>query len=291
MTIGMVSLSPAIGAEISGVDLAVPVTDTTFAAIFEAWMKSLVLVFRKQALSDQQLVAFSRRFGTPDAAPPNEAANKHNGGYVVGMREVTVISNVVENGAPIGSLGADEALWHTDMSYMPRPPSASLLYAIETPVSGGNTGFANMYLAYETLPADLKKIAERHSCIHDATYTSAGGLRKGAKEVTDVREAPGARHPMVRRHPVTGRAALFLGRRRNAYVVGLPVEESERFLDAIWAHASRAEFTFHHQWRVGDLVIWDNRCAMHRRDAFDQAVRRVMHRTQIAGDEPRSIMA
>jgi taurine dioxygenase len=282
----VVPLSPAIGAEIRGADLSKPLSDAAFKAVFDAWMKHSVLLFRGQKLSDEQLVEFSRRFGTLDAAPPNEASNKYNGAHVAGMPEITVISNVVQNGAPIGALGADESAWHTDMSYMPRPPSASILYGLETPPTGGDTGFANMYLAYETLPTDLKDLVKKHQCIHDATYTSAGGLRKGVQEVTDVREAPGARHPMVRTHPVTGRAALFLGRRRNAYIVGLPVEESERLLDRIWAHASQPGFTFHHKWRVGDLIMWDNRCAMHRRDSFDPNSRRVMHRTQVQGDEP-----
>jgi taurine dioxygenase len=282
----VVPLSPAIGAEIRGADLSKPLSEPAFKAVFDAWMRHSVLLFRGQKLSDEQLVEFSRRFGTLDAAPPNEASNKYNDAHVAGMPEITVISNVVQNGAPIGALGADESAWHTDMSYMPKPPSASILYGLETPPAGGDTGFANMYLAYETLPADLKEIVKKHQCIHDATYTSAGGLRKGVKEVTDVREAPGARHPMVRTHPVTGRAALFLGRRRNAYIVGLPVEQSEHLLDRIWAHASQPGFTFHHKWRVGDLIMWDNRCAMHRRDSFDPNSRRVMHRTQVQGDEP-----
>lgn len=279
-------LSPAIGAEVRGAKLSEPIDEASFNEIFEAWLDHQVLLFRGQSLSDAHLVAFSRRFGTLDAAPRNEASNKYNDGHVTDMPEVTVISNVIQNGVPIGALGDGESAWHTDMSYMPRPPSASILYGLETPPAGGDTGFANMYLAYETLPADLKAVVETHRCIHDATYTSAGGLRKGVTEVTDVRQAPGAHHPMVRTHPISGRPALFLGRRRNAYILGLPVEESERLLDRIWAHASQPHFTFHHKWRVGDVIMWDNRCVMHRRDSFDPSSRRVMHRTQVQGDEP-----
>jgi taurine dioxygenase len=284
----VVPITKAIGAEIRGIDLSNKPDAATMAAIQQAWADHLVLLFRGQHLSDPQLVEFSRNFGNLDMAPPNEAANKQGGAYVADMREISVISNVVEKGVAIGALGALESEWHTDMSYNPIPPDASLLYSLEVPPSGGDTGFANMYLAYETLPADLRQALRGRECIHDATYTSAGGLRKGNKEVTDVREAPGARHPMVRTHPVTGRNALFLGRRRNAYIIGLPVEESERILDAVWAHARKPEFAFSHQWRVGDLLLWDNRCAMHRRDAFDNSARRIMHRTQVKGTKPFS---
>ena len=282
----VVPLSKTIGAEIRGIDLSKAPDAATMEAIKKAWADHLVLLFRGQKLTDPQLVAFSRNFGDLDQAPPNEAANKKGGAYVADIREISVISNVVENGVAIGALGALESEWHTDMSYNPVPPDASLLYSIEIPPSGGDTGFANMYRAYETLSDDLKRAIEGKTCIHDATYTSAGGLRKGNKEVTDVREAPGARHPMVRTHPVTGRNALFLGRRRNAYIIGLPVAESERILDAVWAHARKPEFAFSHQWKIGDLLLWDNRCAMHRRDAFDNSARRIMHRTQVKGSAP-----
>lgn len=286
MAIEIVPVSPAIGAEIRGVDLSKPVDEATFAQIARAWAEHLVLRFRAQRLTDELLVAFSRRFGTLDRSPPVEANNKNQQGYVPGLPEVLVISNVVVDGVPIGSLGAGEAEWHSDMSYNPLPPNASLLYALEVPPSGGDTGFCNMYKAYETLPADLKAICDTHQCIHDASYTSAGDLRRGQKPVTDVREAPGARHWLVRTHPVTGRDALYPGRRRNAWIVGMPVEESERVLDRLWAHATQPQFHWHHQWQVGDLLLWDNRCALHRRDEFDRNARRVMHRTQVQGAKP-----
>jgi taurine dioxygenase len=197
---------------------------------------------------------------------------------------VAVISNVKKDGKAIGGLGSYESIWHTDMSYNPTPPRASLLYALECPVSGGDTGFANMYLAYETLPADLKSAIQGKVCTHDSSRNSAGELRRGFKESTDPRETPGAVHPLVRLHPVSGRPCLFLGRRRNAYVHGLSVAESEALLDRLWAHASKPEFSWYQRWRVGDLMLWDNRCTMHRRDAFDDSTRRMMHRTQIVGE-------
>jgi taurine dioxygenase len=154
------------------------------------------------------------------------------------------------------------------------------------PPSGGDTGFANMYLAYDTLPDDLRRRVDGRLCRHDSSRNSAGELRRGCSEVSDPRAAPGADHPIIRTHPVTGRKALFLGRRRNAYIQGLDLADSEALLDALWDHATRPEVTWYQQWRVGDLILWDNRCVMHRRDEFDPQTRRLMHRTQIKGDRP-----
>jgi len=200
--------------------------------------------------------------------------------------EITVMSNIKVNGKPIGNLGHYEAEWHTDMSYNERTPIGSLLYSLEVPPAGGDTGFSNMYTAFETLPSDLKRAILDKSCKHDSSRTSVGDLRKGFKDVTDPRETPGAVHPLVRTHPATRHNALYLGRRRNAYIVGLPLAESEDLLNRLWAHASKPEFAWYQKWKVGDLVMWDNRCAMHRRDAFDPESRRLMHRTQIKGDKP-----
>ena len=200
--------------------------------------------------------------------------------------EITVMSNIKVDGKSIGNLGHYEAEWHTDMSYNEMTPIGSLLYSIEVPPAGGNTGFANMYEAYDTLPAALKRTIVSLQCRHDSSRNSAGELRKGFKDISDPREAPGAIHPLIRTHPATRRNALYLGRRRNAYIIGLPLDESEDLLNKLWAHASQEKFAWYQEWKVGDLIIWDNRCAMHRRDAFDPASRRLMHRTQIRGDQP-----
>jgi taurine dioxygenase len=200
--------------------------------------------------------------------------------------EIWIISNVVENGKPIGALGDKEAEWHTDMSYVAEPPMASVLHALEIPQKGGDTSFGNMYKALETLPDDLRREIENRVCNHDSSMTSVGELRAGAGAVVDVRHASGAKHPMIRTHPATGGKALYLGRRLNGYVPGLALRDSEDLLDALWTHCTKPEFIWTHQWRVGDLLIWDNRCAIHRRDAFNGAERRVMHRTQIKGDRP-----
>ena len=275
-------IGEALGAEVSGVDASKPVSADTFAAIRKAWLDNLVIRFRGQKLTDPQMLEFSRLFGELDPPGPNPYGKP----FLPRHPEMNVISNVKEDGVPIGGLGDGEAIWHSDMTYVDTPPSAALLYALELPAEGGDTYWANMYLAYEALPADMKKRIEGRKAIHDATYNSAGIKRKGYDDVTDPRRAPGAHHGLVRRHPETGRKCLFLGRRRNSYIVGLPLEESEALLDALWAHATQPRFAFCQQWQVGDLMIWDNRCTLHRRDPFDPNARRVMHRTQIKGDRP-----
>jgi taurine dioxygenase len=283
----------ALGADIEGIDLARDLAAETVDAVKGAWGDHLVLRFRDQRLDDVQLMRFSAYFGELDWAPVIAASRVRVSGedrYVESVEEgrqyISVISNIIENGKAIGALGAYESIWHTDMSYNPEPPLGSALYALEVPPAGGDTSFANMYLAYDTLPGALRRRVEGRLCRHDASRNSAGELRRGSTEVTDPRRAPGADHPIIRTHPVTARKALFLGRRRNAYIQGLGLEDSEELLDALWAHATRPELTWYQQWQVGDLVLWDNRCVLHRRDEFDPQSRRLMHRSQIKGDRP-----
>jgi taurine dioxygenase len=207
----------------------------------------------------------------------------HKGQKSRELPELAVISNVIENGVAIGGLGDGEAVWHTDSCFSDVPPSASILYSLEIPPSGGDTGFANMYLALEMLPAALRRAIAGKTIKHDKRYTSGGQLRPGYTGDEDIRTTPGPQHPIVRRHPETGYSALYLGRRPHAYIPGLPLDESEALLDELWAHAVKPELTWHHQWKVGDVLVWDNRCAMHRRDAFDPHSRRIMHRTQCKG--------
>jgi len=273
-------LGDALGAEVSGVDLSRTLAAGTFAEIRKAWLDHLVLRFREQTLSDPQLLAFSRLFGELDPPGPNPYGKP----FLPEHPEMNVISNIKTDGAPIGGLGDGEAIWHADMTYVDSPPMAAILHALEVPPSGGDTYWANMVLACQKLPANLRKKIEGRKAVHDATYNSAGIMRKGYREVTDPRKAPGAQHALIRVHPETGRECLFLGRRRNSCIVGMELGESEALLDEVWAHATRAEFTFCQRWRVGDVLIWDNRCTLHRRDSFDPAARRLMHRTQIKGD-------
>jgi taurine dioxygenase len=277
------NLDAPLGAQISGIDLSSPVTSSDVRAIEDVWRERLVVVFHGQKLSDPELITFSKNFGELDPPGPNPYGQPFNKQHP----ELNVISNVVEDGKPIGNLGDGEAVWHADMTYVEVPPKAAMLHSLEVPPpeAGGNTYFANMFAAYETLPADLKKATDGRVAVHDASTNSAGMLRKGYQVVTDVRQTVGAHHPLVRTETTSGRKALFLGRRPNAYVVGLDVADSEALLDALWAHATQPRFAMCHEWQVGDLLMWNNLSVLHRRDPFDPKTRRVMHRSQIKGDQ------
>jgi taurine dioxygenase len=275
-TLTVVPTGAALGAEIRGIDLR-HLDDAAFAAVHNAWVQHQVLLIRDQKLSDADLIAFSRRFGDLDLAPIQESGRR----FVEGHPELYVVSNVVEGGVPIGSLGSGEAVWHTDMSYQAQPPKASVLYALEVPPSGGDTSFCTMYGGWEALPDDLRARVRDLRVKHDGTYNSGGYVRHGVTPTGDPRTSPGTLHPLVQVHPESGRTHLYLGRRRNAYIEGLSLEESDGLLDRVWEAATNEALTWTHTWRVGDLVLWDNRCTMHRRDSFDASARRVMHRTQI----------
>jgi taurine dioxygenase len=271
-----------LAADIVGLDLSQPLSDATVQAIHEAWMRHQVLRFREQKLTKDDMLAFSRRFGELDKAPINTKGSP----WIQGYPDIAVMSNLQEGGVPLGSLGYGEAVWHTDMSYQEITPTGALLYGIEVTKAGGETGFLSMYQVYDEMPADLRAAIEDKRIKHDASYNSAGELRKGFQPVTDPAAAPGAVHPAVIRHPVTGRKALFLGRRPNAYIMGIPLAESEALLDRVWAHATQSRYAWYQIWQVGDLMIWDNRCTMHRRNAFDPSERRYLLRTQIKGGRP-----
>ena len=266
-----------IGAEVRGVGLA-RLTDREVGAIKEAWYRHDVLVFRGQRLTDDHLLAFSRHFGVLDP-PPNQGAGRKSPS---GFPDVYVVSNVVDaQGEPIGALGDGEAAWHTDMSYIAQPPDASMLYSLEIPPRGGDTSFASMKAALAAMPKALVERIRNLDIKHDGTYDSGGYVRKGMTATKDPRTSVGTPHPIVVQHPVSGTAGLYLGRRLNAYIMGMELAESERLLEEIWSYVESA--VYRHRWAVGDLVLWDNRTTMHKRDAFDPKARRIMHRTQIRG--------
>jgi len=269
----------ALGAEIVGLDLTGEIDDAAFAKVLRAWADHLVLRFRGQKLDEAALLRFSRRFGALDPNPTRPARVPNH----PASNEINVISNIVVDGTPVGGLGNSELVWHQDMSYKPMPPKASILYGLETPETGGDTWFYNLYTAYETLPRALKDRIAGLSCKHDATRNSAGQLRAGFEPEYANQDRPGAIHPLVIRHPDTGRSALHLGRRPNAWIVGLPDDESDALLDDLWAHIEIGGHHWAQQWRPGDVVIWDNRCTLHRRGTLDPAQRRLMYRTQVSG--------
>ena len=281
MAVQIKNLGTALGAEAADVDLSKPLPQAESRRLKRPGANGWWSSFTGQSLSDPQLIAFSKNFGELDPPGPNPYGEPFNKEHP----ELNVISNVVENGKPVGNLGDGEAVWHADMTYVDVPPKAALLHALEVPPpeAGGNTYFANMFAAYETMPADLKKAVEGKIAVHDGSHNSAGMLRKGYKIVTDVRETVGAHHPLVRTDPKTGRKALFLGRRPNAYVLGLSVAESDALLNALWAHATQPRFAMCHEWKIGDVLMWNNLSVLHRRDPFDPSTRRVMHRSRDQG--------
>jgi len=271
-------MNAALGAEVTGIDLA-QMNISEFQALYDAWLEHSVLVVRQQSLTEASLVDFSCHLGKLDLPPASENRVKGDGG--ASLPEIWTISNVKVDGNPIGALGNLEADWHSDMSYRPEPPAASVLYAREIPSEGANTSFANMYTAWSELPEDLKsRIAPLH-IRHDSAYTSVGTLRADATAIDDITEVQGAVHPAILEHPETGRHSLFLGRRLNACFIELKNEDSEKLLNEVWQHCSDQRFVFEHVWRLGDLVMWDNRCTLHRRDAFNGNERRIMWRTQV----------
>jgi taurine dioxygenase len=294
MTVHVLPFEAGLGADIRGIDIRQPLTPIERDQIRAAWLNHLVLRFREQPMTDEQHMAFTRQFGELEYNPAKLIEKQYgvetqtSGRHTEIPPEISVISNIVKDGKAIGGLGDGEAFWHTDSSFVDVPPAASLLRSLEVPPqsAGGSTYFLNCYTAYETLPEATKKRVDGLQMIHAATHSSGGKAHKGFETVSDVSKVPGARQPMVRTHPETGRKALFLGRRINAYVIGLPAAESEALLDELWEHTIQEPFTWRQDWEVGDLVWWDNRCAMHRRDAFDPSTRRLMHRTQLKGDRP-----
>jgi len=275
-------ITPAVGMEVSGVDVS-RIDRSEAEALAQIFYDNSALLIRGQELTPEVLVRFSRFLGDLDEAPVNEGGKT----AVEGFPEIYVISNIVGgNGEPVGSLGAGEASWHTDMSYLERPPKASMLYSVEIPPAGGNTWLAGMYAALEAMPADMHREVEGRRIKHDGTFNSAGLLRKGLVESNDPMTSPGAFHPIICRHADTGRDVLYLASRRNAYVDGLTLERSEQLLDELWAFATQPQFAYAHEWRVGDLLMWDNRSTLHRRDPFEVTARRYMLRTQFECEAP-----
>lgn len=282
----VISTGGLLGAEIFGIDLSKEVSDADRESIFNAYIENLVLLFRGQSLSFDDLLRLREIFGPAELTANQLLGLGRKEYYPDGVpTDVTIISNIVnEDGTQRGSLGDGEAYWHTDSSFTETPISASLLHAIEVTDEGGETAFLNMYRAYDEMPDDLAaKIAGKFAN-HSKVYSSDGKKRPAFDDPADPSTAPGVKHPLVRTHPVTGRKCRYLGRRLNCYVFDLSLDESEGLLDEIWAHTCRDKYTWEHKWRVGDLLVWDNPCTMHHRNAFPANARRLMHKSITAGE-------
>ena len=265
-------------AEVMDVDLG-RISDSEFRVLYKAWLEFGVLRIRGQSLNDGELQRFSNRFGPLEEISYGKISEEEK--QKIKNRYVTVISNIEVDGKPIGGLGNKEATWHSDMTYIEDPPPASILMSLEVPELGGDTHFSDQKAAYLSLPNELVSRIENLSIKHNAAHTSVGDLRRGFDPIKDPREAPGAIHPIVRTHDETQEKMLYLGRRELAYVVGFALEESEQLLNEVWRYAAMSENVWTQQWEIGDVIIWDNRRVLHRRDGFDQSQRRLMKRCQV----------
>jgi taurine dioxygenase len=267
-------LSPALGAEILNVDLSRPMDERLKAQMLDAWHQSLVILLRDQHLTEEDQVRFAESFGPPAVIHTPQFVQRHPA--------VMLISNIREDGKPIGALPDGEMHFHTDQCHQERPAMASMLYAIEVPSQGGNTLFANAYLAYETLPADIKRRLEGRRALNAYDYANAS-MKRGTKLADGV---PSYAHPVVRSHPATGRKALYVNRLMTVRIEGMPGAESEELLEFLFDHQEQRQFVYEHAWRVGDILMWDNRCTLHARTDFSADERRLMRRVTILGEKP-----
>ncbi|HEY0566694.1 MAG TPA: TauD/TfdA family dioxygenase [Xanthobacteraceae bacterium] len=267
-------LSPALGVEIVGIDLREPMDGDAFGQILRAWHDNLVLLLRDQHLSEEDEVRFAERFGP--------LAMIHTPQFVRTHPAVMLISNIREDGKPIGALPDGEMHFHSDQCYKERPAMGSMLYALEIPSRGGNTLFANAYKAYDTLPDTVKRRIDGRKALHAYDYESAA-TKRGTKLAEGV---PSYAHPVVRTHPATGRKALYVNRLMTVQIEGLPADESEELLEMLFEHQEKPEFVYEHVWRPGDLLMWDNRCTLHARTDFSADERRLMRRVTVLGEKP-----
>ena len=272
---GIHPVAGALGAEVSGVDLARPLDDATVAALRQAWLEHLVLFFRDQDLSPAQFLAFARRFGEPIEYP-----------FVRGLDDYPEIIPVLKLEHERVNFGG---VWHSDTAYLDVPPMASMLVAREIPPFGGDTLFANMYLAYETLSDGMKRmldglVAVNSSAKADASRTREDRMKDRAREA--ARDYVAA-HPVVRRHPETGRRALYVNVAHTVRFDGMTEEESAPLLAFLFQHQIRPEFTCRFRWRPGSIAFWDNRCAQHHAINDYRGHRRLLHRVTLAGDTPK----
>ena len=272
--LGVRPLSPALGAEILGIDLRDDIDARVFAQIRHAWHQNLVIVLRGQNLSEEDQVRFAEKFGPP--------AVIHTKQFVRNHPAVMLISNIREDGKPIGALPDGEMHFHTDQCHQERPAMASMLYALEVPRAGGNTLFANGYTAYETLPPEIKRRIDGRKALNAYDYETAA-TKRGTRLAQGV---PSYAHPVVRTHPATGRKALYVNRLMTVRIEGLPAQESDDLLAMLFDHQERRDFIYEHVWRPGDLLMWDNRCTLHARTDFSPNERRLMRRVTILGEKP-----
>ena len=267
-------LSPALGAEIVGIDLSEPLSAETVAALRGAWLDHLVLLFRDQTIDEQHQVRFVQYFGEPVGSRSKDRKDD-------GDARVMLITNIRKNGEPIGVLPDGELMFHTDSVFLEKPLMGATLYGQQITTEGGHTLFVNMYKAYETLPEEMRARLDTLKAVNVFDYATQ--VRHDRHDLSKVRHAI---HPAVRTHPETGRRALFVNRLMSQEICDLPEAESAEMLAGLYAHAEQPEFIYEHVWREGDLVMWDNRCTMHARTDFPAHETRLLRRVGIEGDRP-----
>ncbi len=267
-------LSPALGAEITGIDLHRSLTPETVTKLRRAWLDHLVLVVRGQDIGEPELVRFAAYFGEPVGS---RSTTRRDGGD----NRVMLISNIRKNGEPIGVLPDGELMFHADSVFLEKPLMGSLLHAREIPAHGGHTLFSNMYLTWDSLPDDVRNRLATLEAVNVYDYSTQ--VRTGP---LDRKTSPHAIHPAVRRHPETGRLALHVNRLMTEELIGITPTESTELLEVCFAHVERPEHIYKHVWQVGDLVMWDNRCTQHARTDFPATERRLLRRVGLEGDRP-----
>ena len=276
-------LHPALGAEVRGIDMRQPLDDATRQELLAAWMQHLVLVFPGQPVTDEEHVAFTRFLGEPEIFHQTIIKSKR-------VREIFRVSNVNDDGQLMPATDPTvrqlslAQYWHTDSSYLPIPCVGALLHGVEVSRSGGETQFTNMYSVYDAMPAALKQRIAGRKARHN--FENMHTL-KPLKPMTDAERAavPPVWHPLVRKHPVSGRTSLYISPIYNDEVEGLSPDDSRALIKELADFAGQPEFVYSHSWETDDVVMWDNRCTMHQVTAFDPAERRVMHRTTLLGTD------
>lgn len=293
---GVIPSGKALGAEVVGVDLAAPLTDDIVDFLKAAWRDNLVLLFRDQALADEDLLTVAEALGGAQSTGSRQyfidAGYQTGSARVNRLPGISYISNLDDDGKPQENIregsGSKALFWHTDNSYVEKPPKGSLLYSVRVPVNGGGeTVFANQYDAYDGLPPELKDRIVGLHIRHDTSRNTSGGVRPTQSLPTSREDIAGPVHPLVRVHPDTGRKALYLGRRYaspSSYIVELDDGESESLLDTLWARATEPALRWSHAWRPNEVLLWDNRCTMHSRTAADPTQPRELHRTLVQGE-------
>ena len=277
-------LHPEIGAAVTGVDMRAPMDKATFQAVHQAWMDHLVLIFPGQDISDEDHVAFTRHFGEPEIFHQTIIKSR-------AVREIFRVSNVDDDGNlmppshPTVQQISLAQLWHTDSSYRTEPCMGSLLHGVEISRTGGETQFINMYRVYEDLPETLRQQVENRRALHE--FENLHRLR-ALKPMTDAERAivPPIWHPLVRRHPVTGRKSLFISPIYNVQVEEMAELAARQLIEDLTAFAEQDRYVYRHKWAPHDVVMWDNRCTMHAVTPHDPTERRVMHRTTIVDNAP-----